>query len=334
VSGAGTAAATEPVVFIAQPGNEEPWYNDFAQALAPHVGHRVFEHGSSADGQFDGVRAVVDQGGHGTRPMIDEAARVGVVLWQVLGTGLDHAEVDYILGKGIKLANTPGAFSAVALAEHALLLLLCLAKNLREAEERARAGVLYGPMNDELAGKTLGLVGLGASGRELAKRAAALGMHVRALDLVPVPQEQLDDLGVESFSGPEGLHDLLGASDFVSLHVPLTRETQNLIDARALDAMRPGAALVNVARGAIVDEEALVSALRAGRLRGVGLDTLAREPTDLSSPLLEMDNVFVTPHVAGATLETSQRRAQVAVENVLRVLGDEEPLYEVGPAGA
>src|SRR5439155_21093892 len=133
------------------------------------------------DGQLAGISVVVDQGGHATNEQIDAGAAAGVRLWQVLGTGVDHTEVAHILSRGIALANTPGQFSAVALAEHALMFILCLAKNLRESEKNTRIGRMYQPVNDELAGQLLGIVGLGASGRELAVRARALGMRIRTV---------------------------------------------------------------------------------------------------------------------------------------------------------
>jgi len=252
-----------------------------------------------------------------------------VRLWQVLGTGVDHTEVDHILGRGIALANTPGQFSAVALAEHALLLILCLAKNLRESEANTRIGRMYQPVNDELPGQLLGIVGLGASGRELAARARALGMRIRAVDVASVADDELSRLGVERFDGLDGLDDLLAASDFVSLHLPLNAETQHLIDERRLRLMKPTAGLVNVARGRIVDEAALAAVLREQAIRGAGLDVFGQEPLRADNPLLQLDNVVATPHVAGVTRGTSQRRSRVCVENALRVLRAQEPLFVI-----
>jgi D-3-phosphoglycerate dehydrogenase len=319
----------EPVLYIAFPGSEEPWYSDFVAALGRGVGHRVYRHDEPPAGQFDGVRVVVDQGGHAGREQIDEGARTGVELWQVVGTGLDHTEVEYTLSSGIMLANTPGQFSATALAEHALLLMLCLAKQIRVSLANAVEGRMYAPMTAELAGRTLALVGFGASARELAKRASALEMTVRAVDAVPAGADDLRALGVSWFAGPDSLHELLAGADYVSIHVPLTPETRNLIDAAALSAMKPGAVLVNVARGAIVDERALLDAVRSGHLAGAGLDVLASEPFDPADPLLREERIIVTPHIAGVSRGTSQRRGQAAAANVARVLAGELPLHLV-----
>jgi phosphoglycerate dehydrogenase-like enzyme len=317
------------VLYIVQQGNVEPWLTDFRETAKGRLDVALLDHEARLEPQFRGVSVVVDQGGHATREMIDLGAAAGVRLWQVIGTGLDHTEVDYIVKSGIMLANTPGQFSSVALAEHALLFILGLAKRLPEAAENCRAGVMYLPVSDELGDQVLGIVGLGASGRELARRAHALGMRVQAVDVAPVEDDQLRALGVEQFATLEGLDDLLRTSDYVSLHVPLNEETRHLIDARRLALMRPTAALVNVARGRIVDEDALVEALRTGVIRAAGIDVFGEEPLTPANPLLHLANAITTPHTAGVTRGTSRRRSGAAVENAERVLAGDEPLYRV-----
>jgi phosphoglycerate dehydrogenase-like enzyme len=320
------------VVYIKQLGNEEPWYTDFATALDGRFEHDVLDHDAAFEPQFAGVSVVVDQGGHATRPMIDAGAVGGVELWQCITTGLDHTDVAYMLERGIRVANTPGQFSAIALAEHVLLLMLSLAKNLHESERLLRQGTLYHPLNEELAGATLGLVGLGASGRELARRAAALDMRVVAVDPEPPPDEEVAALGAVMLGGSEALDELLRDADYVSLHVPLTAETRHLIDARRLALMKPTAVLVNVARGGIVDEQALAESLRSGRLRGAGIDVYTTEPPSADDPLLSLRNVVTTPHTAGTTFGTSRRRALAAVENCERIASGLPPRYEVTSA--
>lgn len=317
------------VLYIAQGENIEPWMTDFLTEAEGSVEVAIFDHDRPLDEQFAQVPVIVDQGGHGTREMIDAGARAGVGLWQVLGTGLDHTEVDYILQSGIRLANTPGQFSSVALAEHALMFILGMAKRLPEAEENCRRGRMYLPVSDELEGLLLGLVGLGASGRELASRARALGMRVRAVDIAEIPAAALEELGIERFDGLDGLDALLAESDFVSLHVPLTSATRHLIDERRLALMKPTAALINVARGRIVDEDALARALRAHTIAGAGIDVFGEEPLTPANPLLALDNVITTPHTAGVTRGTSRRRSRACIENAVRVLRGEEPLYQV-----
>jgi D-3-phosphoglycerate dehydrogenase len=320
------------VLFIGLAGKEEPWLGDVVRALDGDHELTVLDREASLEPQFAGVRIVVDQGGWGTRAMIDAGAAAGVELWQVLGTGVDHSEVDYILASGMQLANTPGPFSAVAVAEHALFLMLCLAKNLRAAERNLRAGVQNLPVNDELERKVLGLVGLGASGRELARRARAFAMEVIAVDVVEPSPDELEVLGLRWFGPPSRLRDLLREADYLSLHVPLTPQTRGMIGPAELGLMKPDAFLINVARGRLVDEDALVAALRAGRLHGAGIDVLAIEPPDPTHPLLQLENVIVTPHVAGVTTGTSRRRGAACAENIRRIADGLAPLYEITTA--
>lgn len=318
------------VLYIVQRGNVEPWLTDFREAAeAADLGFVLLDDEIDLAPQFEGISVVVDQGGHGTPAMIDAGAAAGVRLWQVMGTGLDHTEVDHIHARGIPLANTPGQFSAIALAEHALFFILALAKRSREAERNARAGRMYLPVSDELAGQVLGIVGLGASGGELARRASVLGMRIQAVDIATVPQERLDELNVEQFAGLDGLDELLRTSDYVSVHMPLTAETLHIIDERRLGLLKPTAYLLNVARGRLIDEDALAEALRRGAFAGAGIDVFGEEPLTPANPLLQLDNVVVTPHTAGVTRGTSRRRSQVCVENATRVLGGQAPQFQV-----
>jgi phosphoglycerate dehydrogenase-like enzyme len=317
------------VLYLGMP-NLTHWYDDFLAALAGRHPVTQYDYAGPVAEQFGGVGAVVALGGAVmTRPMIDAAAAEGVRLWQILGTGLDHVDVPYLLEKRLPLANTPGQFSGVALAEHALFLMLGLAKNLHTSLKYVRSGIFSLPVNDELAGKTLGLVGLGASGTELARRAWALGMRVMAVDVRKVAPAVLADLHVEFFGGPQDLDHVLADADYLSLHTPLTAQTRHLIDRRALARMKPTACLINVARGEIVDEAALLDSLRGGRLRGAGLDAFTQEPLDPAHPFLHLDNVVTTPHIAGGTAETSRRRAHAAAENVARVAQGLPPLYQI-----
>jgi phosphoglycerate dehydrogenase-like enzyme len=321
------------VLFLPQEaGSREPWLSDVAAALDGSAELLVLDSSDDLAAQFDGVRVVIDQGGHASREVIDAGAAAGVELWQILGTGLDHTEVDYILGKRMKLANTPGSFSAIALAEHAILLMLLFAKKYREGERNLRSGVMYLPVGEELAGATLGLVGLGASGRALAARARALAMRIIAIDIVHPSSEELNQFGVEWFGAPSDLPRLLQEADYVSLHLPLTTATRHLIDAAALSLMKTSAVLINVSRGAIVDEDALARALLAGKLHGAGIDVYSTEPPPHDHPLFGLQNVIATPHIAGGTVATSSRRAAACGENVRRIANGLSPLYEVTSA--
>ncbi len=278
-----------------------PWLDDFVDEAAAVCEVHLYDAAKPLPGQFETVRAVVDLGGFGGHELIDAGRDAGVQLWQVLGYGLDHLDVDYVLASGIPLAHTPGSCTAVPLAEHALHLMLNLEKQWRASQAVLASARYGGPFSGELDGQTLGLVGFGASGRALAARAHAFGMRVLALDAVRPADDDPAAAGCEYVGGIEALDDLLGASDYVSLHLPLTDETHHLLDARAIARMKPGAVIVNVARGKLIDQDALVEALRSGALRGACLDVYEEEPLPPTHPLVGLAGAVLTPHTAGLT---------------------------------
>ncbi len=319
------------VLFLPHPNRPDmfqPWATDVIAAIGDRHDLRIFDHALPLAPQFEQVEVVIDHGGSvGTRAMLHAAGAAR--LWQVLGTGLDHFDVAYWQAQGMPVANCPGAFSAAALAESALMMTLMLARQYTAAQQVLRAGQLYQPMGRELGGLRLGLVGFGASGRELARRAAPFGLRVSAIDIRAVGAEEAREFQLEFVGGPADLDQLIAEADVLSLHVYLSDETRHLIDARRLALMKPSAFLINVARGALVDEAALEAALLAGRLGGAGLDAFAEEPPDMNRPLFNLPNVVAMPHVAGATDGTSRRRAQCAADNVDRLAAGLEPLYRV-----
>ncbi len=304
-----------------------PMYDDFMEVINGQHDVRMYDPNRPLAPQFQNKQVIIDQGGWGTHEMIDAALAGGAKLWQVIGTGLDHMDVAYCRSKGIPISYSPGTFSGIALAEHALFFMLCLAKNLNLGEKNVRAGKFYLPMNEELADKTLGLVGFGGSGKELAARAHAFRMRVLAIDAVEIPKAMQEEYHVLFLGGPENLPSLLKESDYVSIHAPLTSQTHHLMNQRAFEMMKPGACFINVARGEIVDDTALLEALQSGKLSGAGLDAFSQEPMPLDHPLLHMENVIVSPHIAGGTRGTNRRRGRAAAENVLRVAQGLPPLY-------
>jgi glyoxylate reductase len=227
--------------------------------------------------------------------------------------GLDHVDLAAATARGIRVGHTPGVLTETA-AELAMALLFAAARRIVEADRLVREGrwrEAWDPaslLGRDLRGATLGVIGLGAIGRAVAERAAALGMRVlgwsRSHRAIP---------GVEAAS----LDALLARSDFVSVHVALAPETRGLLDAQALARLRPGAILVNTARGGIVDEDALAEGLRSGRIAAAALDVFAREPLPAGSPLLDAPNLILTPHIGSATVATRARMAELAVENLL-----------------
>ncbi len=230
-----------------------------------------------------------------------------------VSVGLDHVDLEAATARGIPVGHTPGVLTETT-SELALGLLLAVARRIVEADRHLRAGrwtEAWDPselLGRDLHGATLGVIGLGAIGRAVAKRARALGMQVLGWS-----RSGRAAAGVEIVE----LEALLERSDFVSVHVARTPETRGLLGHEALARMRPGAILVNTARGGIVDEAALAAALRSGRLAGAALDVFDREPLPPGSPLLDAPNAILTPHIGSATVATRVRMAELAVENLL-----------------
>ena len=321
------------ILFMSQPQVLHPIYDEFCAGAPSRYQIELYDPELPAAPQFAGVDVVVEVGGPVSTPELrDLAAENHLSLWQILGTGLDEVDVAGFLQRGIRLANTPGQFSAIALAEHAMFLMLLFAKRFAETQTSVEEGLLCTPFTTELAGRTLGLIGFGASARELARRAEAFDMRILAYELAPVSLDDQERFGVECFSDAESLDRIFSEADYLSLHVPLTSTTRHLIDARALRLMKPTAVIVNVARGEIVDEAALADALRSGRLYGAGLDVFATEPVPPNDPLRLLPNVIATPNVAGVTDGTAIRRTGAALANIDLVEQGLEPEFVIRSA--
>lgn len=317
------------VLYLPPPSrSREPWQSDVIDAVSGRHDLFLYDQKITLPPQFEGVEVVLDHGGSmGTRAMADIAG--SVKLWQILGTGIDHFELEYWQKKGIPVANCPGQFSGVALAECAMMFMLMLSRHWHQTQENLRRGALYVPVGNELENRRLGLVGFGASARELASRSKAFGMRISAIDIRDISLEEQREFGVEFAGKSVDLDQVLAESDFVSLHLHLNEQTRHIMDERRLRLMKPTACLINVARGALVDEKALLEALSRGRLAGAGLDVFGEEPLDTDHPLLKLPNVVATPHISGATTGTSRRRAACAAVNVDRVAAGLDPLYRV-----
>ena len=304
------------------------WQDDVVAAIGDRHDLSIYDDDRPIPEQFESVDAVLDTGGSvGTREMYDAAQQAR--LWQILGTGLDHVDVEYMKTKVYAVSNCPGQFSAVGLAECALMFMLMLSRRVHEAAANFRSSIMYRPSGCELEDRVLGIVGFGSSGQALARRANAFDMRVRAIDVRQIEPTILEELQPEFVGTPNDLDSVVAASDFLSLHLHLTKATRHIIDARRLALMKPTACIINVARGDLVDEEAMHEALLAGKLGGTGLDVFSQEPVDPTLPVYQLPNVVTLPHVSGATDGTSRRRAAAAAENVDRVARGLEPLYRV-----
>ena len=231
-------------------------------------------------------------------------------LISIWGTGTDNVDLPAAAARGITVTNTPGA-NAVAVAEHAVALMLAVAKQLVPADRAMRQGGWPRNLVPQLRGKRLGLVGTGLIGREVAAMAKGLGMEVVAWTFHPSVR-LADSLGLRYVE----LDELLETSDIVSLHLRATPETRHFLNRARLAMLKPGAILVNTARGALIDEAALVECLREKRIACAGLDVFEAEPLPAGHPLLGLPNVLLTPHAAGMTPEVIQNGLAMAVENI------------------
>jgi D-3-phosphoglycerate dehydrogenase len=257
------------------------------------------------------------------RAVFESAERLKVVSRH--GMGVDAVDLQAATEHGVLVTNTPHV-NAVAVAEHALALMLGLLRRIPAADASVKAGRWEGLkfMGGELYGKTLGIVGLGAIGVELARRARGLGMNVlyvkrrRSLEL----EEQL---GLTF----KPLNELLKESDIVSIHLPLTDETKGLIGEEEIASMKPNAYIINTARGGIINLNALTQALKAGRLAGAALDVYDSEPPNFNHPLFKLENVILTPHIAAYTVEAVRRMDITAAENILKALKGQIPEHVV-----
>jgi phosphoglycerate dehydrogenase-like enzyme len=250
-------------------------------------------------------------------------------LVQLLSAGYDHVDVEAARKAGVPVSNNGGA-NAIAVAEHTLMLMLAVHKRLvwhhnNVVAGRWRVGDFAEARTYELAGRTLGIIGLGNIGKKVARRAAGFDMRVQYHDVARLTEDQEDALGVRFVL----LSELLRTSDVVSLHVPLDDTTRHMISAAQLALMKPGAILVNTCRGPVVDEDALYQALKAGTIAGAGLDVMVDEPPAPTHPLFTLPTVTLTPHSAGPTWDNWIARFRNGFDNIQRVAAGRRPLWVI-----
>jgi len=240
--------------------------------------------------------------------------------------GYDHLDAEALAARGIPLTRTPG-YCDIEVADHAIAMTTALLRNLHAADAHVRAGGWSSRTVGarRVTGATLGIIGLGRTGTLVARRAAALGLHVLAW-APRTPAEKTRELGVTKV---DDLADLLEASDVVTLHVPLTPDTKNLVDAEALARMRPGASLVNCGRGELVDLHALREALESGHLSGAALDVLDEEPPSADHLARALPRTILTPHLAWLSPESEFASYEMAAEAIAAFLSGQVPLHVV-----
>ncbi|MBM6401889.1 2-hydroxyacid dehydrogenase [Phycicoccus sonneratiae] len=271
-----------------------------------------------------GAEAVVVTLGHRVDAAFLDAAGPGLKVVANVAVGYDNVDLDACRERGVVVTNTPGVLTD-ATADIAFSLVLMVTRRLAEAEREVRSGRPWGfgmfqLLGTSVHGKAIGILGPGAIGLATARRARAFGMSVLLSGRSAPDPQAVADLDAEVV----GADELLGRSDVVSVHVPLSAATRHLVDAAALARMKPTAFLVNTARGPVVDEAALVAALEGGRLAGAGLDVFEDEPR-VHPGLLARDDVVLLPHIGSATVETRAAMAGLAADNVLAVLAGREP---------
>ncbi|MGE0491636.1 MAG: 2-hydroxyacid dehydrogenase [Vulcanimicrobiota bacterium] len=262
--------------------------------------------------------------------LFERAPRLKVVC--NMAVGYDNVEMAEATRRGILVCNTPGVLTETT-ADFTWALMLAVARRVVEGHALVTEGKFdaWGPLmllGHDLYGQALGIVGMGRIGRAVARRAVGFGMRVVFASSSSTPEEIA--LGLGTVARRVGLEQLLAESDYVSLHTPLTPATYHLIDASALARMKPTAFLINTSRGPVVDEQALVEALRAGRLAGAGLDVFEREP-QVHPALFGLPGVVLAPHAASASVATRNRMATMATGQMVDVLSGRRPPHPVNP---
>lgn len=262
------------------------------------------------------------------KEIIDRAENLEII--SNFGAGYDNVDIDYATQKGIIVTNIPETVTQ-STAELTLGLIIALLRRMVEGDRRLRAKIhnAWGPtdfLGDVLAGKTLGIVGMGRIGLSVSKLAQAFGMNVVYHKRSPYSKSQEDNLNIKYLP----LEELFQNSDVISLHCPLTPETYHLINEESLKAMKPTAYLINTARGPVIDENALLKALKTGEIKGAALDVFEFEPK-VTEGLLSLDNVVLTPHIGSSTLETRTDMTKACVKHLIDYFSGKRPTHIVNP---
>lgn len=280
-------------------------YNDTGLAYSAEEFSSITK---GAEGVIVGVELV-------DRAYIDSHPELKAVV--KFGVGTDNIDVAYCREKGIFVGRTVGS-NARSVAETAISFVIADSKNLMDSIANTRAHGWAKMTGYEVQGKTIGIIGFGAIGREVAKMAWGLGMHVMAFDTCPIPAELIEKFELQVAS----MDEIIEKADFISLHIPLTEETKNIISAKEMSRMKPNAVLINTARGGIVDEAALYDALKNHTIRAAYFDVFSCEPPREDEPLLALPNFYLTPHIASRSAEAEKNTADIATKVILEALNE------------
>ena len=268
-------------------------------------------------GDCDGCIAGID---HFSANVINSAPKLKVI--SRYGVGIDNVDMEAARLRNVTVCNTPGA-NAHAVADLTIALLLCIARKIPMLDKAAKEGEWPRSIGIELYGKTIGILGLGAIGREVARRASGFSMRILAYDPF-IDADYADSNGIIAAD----FNTVTGEADFLCLHMPLTVETRYVISADTMRNMKKGSVIVNTARGGLIDEAAAYELLKSGHLGGLGLDVFEQEPPQ-QSPLFELKNVVITPHTAGHTKEAIAAMTEISIQNLIDVLSGKDCRYIV-----
>ena len=314
------------IVFLHSRGLVPPEVIHMVDAQLP-AGFRMdfLEQSSPADMRLEKIARADFILAYPGNPTADELnAAKQLKLFQMLSAGYEWIDLGLFQKLGVPVANNGGA-NAPTVAEHAILLILAVFKKLPLHHNTLHKGQWLGARETlqmrELRNKTVGIIGFGRIGREFARIAKGFQANILYYDTVRAPTAIEQEVGAERLA----LDDLLQRADVVSVHTPLTAETKGLINTRTLGLMKPSAILVNTSRGPVIDEPALIEALQNKRIAGAGLDVFTAEPLETDSRLLALDNVVLTSHIAGVTLDTWHRRIAFGFANIERVAAGQPP---------
>lgn len=290
---------------------DEVVYNPYGRPLTEY---EVVNMAEGCDGYIAGLDFITKKAVESMSSSVKVISRYGV--------GVDRVDLNAAEQEGIVVTNTPGANSE-AVADLAFGLLLATARRIPILDKKVRSMEWPRSQGIEIFNKTIGIVGLGAIGKAVARRAKGFSMKVLAYDpYIDMEYARENDIAVYEF------HELLKKSDFISLHLPHIESTHHIINKQAIDELKPGAIIVNTARGGLIDEEAVYTALKEGKLGGLALDAFEVEPPE-RSPLFELDNVVVTPHTGAHTVEAGKNMAIMSVKNLMDVLKGRDCIYIV-----